>query len=104
MSLQKMSMLKDAQQVDIDDYTAQAHFVRAFAHFTLFQNMGGQCLTLPKFLGPDDQWDIPRLSKHETLMKIAADFGYGLLLTMLRLIRCEEIIRFLGGAGHLKPS
>ena len=99
MSLQKMSMLKDAQQVDIDDYTAQAHFVRAFAHFTLFK-IWGPMPYLTKVLGPDDQWDIPRLSKHETLMKIAADLDTAITY----YVKADKMRRdnpVLGGAGHL---
>jgi hypothetical protein len=99
MSLQKMSMLKDAQQVDIDDYTAQAHFVRAFAHFTLFK-IWGPMPYLTKVLGPDDQWDIPRLSKHETLMKIAADLDTAITY----YVKADKMRRdnpVIGGAGHL---
>lgn len=72
-ALQNIGMLKDATQEDTDDIIAQAHFVRAFAHFTLF-NWWGRMPYITHVIGPEDQWDIPRLSKHETLMKIAADF------------------------------
>jgi hypothetical protein len=72
MTLQNIGMLKDASQEDIDDLIAQAHFVRAFAHFALFR-IWGPMPYITKVIGPDDQWDIPRLSKHETLMRIAAD-------------------------------
>ncbi|MDP4291780.1 MAG: RagB/SusD family nutrient uptake outer membrane protein, partial [Bacteroidota bacterium] len=72
MALQNIHMLSDAQQVDIDDYKGQAYFVRAFCHFTLFK-IWGRMPYLDKVLGPNDQWDIPRLSNHQTLMRIAAD-------------------------------
>lgn len=72
MTLEHIGMLKDGNPDDINDMIAQAHFVRAFAHFTLFRIWGGMPY-LTKPLGDDDQWDIPRLSKHETLMRIAAD-------------------------------
>ena len=99
MSLEKMSMLKDAQQVDIDDYTAQAHFVRAFAHFTLFK-IWGPMPYLTKAMGPDDQWDLPRLSKHETLMKIAADLDTAVTyFTKAQKMRRDNPV--YGGAGHL---
>ena len=71
LTLENIHML-EADPVIIDDYTAQAHFVRAFCHFELFR-IWGPMPYLTKSLGPDDQWDIPRLSKHETLMRIAAD-------------------------------
>lgn len=72
MVLKNIGMLKDVKQEDIDDFIAQAHFVRAFAHFELFR-LWGPMPYVTKVLGPDDQWDIPRLSKHETLLRIAAD-------------------------------
>lgn len=68
----KIGMLKDASQKDIDDFLAQAHFVRAFAHFHVFKFWGGTPY-LTKVLGPDDLWDIPRLSNYKTLTSIAAD-------------------------------
>ncbi len=71
MTLQNIKLLQADQEL-IDDYTAQAHFVRAFAHFELFR-IWGPMPYITKVLGPDDQWDIPRLSKHETLLRIAAD-------------------------------
>jgi hypothetical protein len=64
--------LLQADQADIDDFTAQAHFVRAFAHFELFR-IWGPMPYITKVLGTDDQWDIARLSKYETCIKIAAD-------------------------------
>ena len=70
--LQNIGLLKDVKQEDIDDFIAQAHFARAFAHFELLRIWGGMPY-ITKVIGPDDQWDIPRLSRHETLMRIAAD-------------------------------
>jgi len=71
-TLQNIGLLKDAKQEDIDDFIAQAHFARAFAHFELLRLWGGMPY-ITKVIGPDDQWDIPRLSRHETLVRIAAD-------------------------------
>lgn len=71
-ALENIKMLKDAKQEDIDDFIAQAHFVRAFCHFELFR-IWGPMPYITKTIGPYDQWDIPRLSKHETLIRIAAD-------------------------------
>lgn len=71
MSLANIKLLQ-ADPADIYDFTAQAHFVRAFAHFELFK-IWGPMPYLTKVIGPNDQWDIPRLSKYETCIKIAAD-------------------------------
>lgn len=99
LSLKNINKLKDASQEDIDDYTAQAHFVRAFAHFTLFK-IWGPMPYLTKALGPDDQWDIPRLSKHETLMRIAADLDTAAtFFAKANKMRRDNPV--IGGAGHL---
>lgn len=72
ITLQNIHLLQDVDQTVIDDYTAQAHFVRAFCHFELFR-IWGPMPYITKPLNPGDQYDIPRLSKHETLVRIAAD-------------------------------
>lgn len=99
IALQKIDMILDADQEEIDDLIAQAHFVRAFAHFTLFKVWGPMpYLTRP--LGPDDQWDIPRLSKHETLMQIAADLDTAYIyFEKANMLRRDNPV--VGGAGHL---
>lgn len=72
MTLQKIDLLLDAKQEDKDDLVAQAHFVRAFCHFELMRRWGPMPY-ITTVLGPDDQWDIPRLSKYETLKQVALD-------------------------------
>jgi hypothetical protein len=59
--------------IEVADLRGQAHFIRAYCHFTLFR-IWGPMPYLTKVIGPNDPWDIPRLSKHETCMQIAADF------------------------------
>lgn len=71
-ALQNIHLLKNVDQKIIDDFKAQAHFVRAYGHFALLRLWGGMPY-ITKVIGPDDQWDLPRLSNHETLLKIAAD-------------------------------
>jgi hypothetical protein len=97
-TLENIKML-EADQVIIDDYTAQAHFVRAFAHFELFR-IWGPMPYLTKSLGPDDQWDIPRLSKHETLVRIAMDMDTAAtFFAKAGLMRRDNPIP--GAPGHL---
>jgi hypothetical protein len=72
MVLQNIGQLKDGNSEDVNDLIAQAHFVRAFEHFELFR-LWGAMPYITKVIGGDDQWDIPRLSKHETMMRVAAD-------------------------------
>jgi len=78
MTLQNLDMLMDDKQEDIDDLTAQAYFIRAFAHFTLFKGWGGMPY-IRHVIGPNDQWDLPRLSKHETCLNIVADLDTALI-------------------------
>ena len=72
MVLKNIGMLKDASPVDINDFKGQAHFIRAFAHFELFR-LWGPMPYLTKVMSQGDEWDIPRLSKRETLIRIAMD-------------------------------
>lgn len=71
-TIKNINMLTDATQEDMDDLIAQAYFARAFAHFELVRWWGGMPY-ITKVIGSDDQWDIPRLTPHETLLKVAAD-------------------------------
>ncbi len=70
--LQNVKKLTDGKQEDIDDLIGRAYFVRGFCHFEIFR-LWGAMPYLTKPIGGDDVWDIPRLSKIETLMKVAAD-------------------------------
>lgn len=72
MTLKNINMLTDATQEDKDDLIAQAYFIRAFAHLSLVKLWGGMPY-VTTVIGPTDQWDLPRLSRHETLLRIAAD-------------------------------
>jgi starch-binding outer membrane protein, SusD/RagB family len=73
IALDKIDMVKDISSDEKNDLIAQAHFVRAFCHFELFR-IWGPMPYITKAIGAEDQWDIPRLSKYETLVKIAQDF------------------------------
>ena len=97
--LQKIGGLKGFSQEDIDDLIGQAHFCRAFAHYDLFR-FWGPFPYLTKVLGPYDSWDVPRLSKHETCLRIAADFD-----TAATYFEKANLMRRdnpdAGGVGHL---
>lgn len=98
MTLENIHML-EADPVIIDDYTAQAHFVRAFCHFELFR-IWGPMPYITKVLGPDDEWDIPRLSKHETMVRVAADLdSAATFFAKANLMRRDNPIP--GAPGHL---
>jgi hypothetical protein len=72
-ALRKVGRIEDATDDDKNDLRGQAYFIRAFSHLTLM-NFWGPFPYLDKVLGPTDQWDIPRLPKHEYLTRIAQDF------------------------------
>jgi hypothetical protein len=63
----------NVEAVEINDLKGQAHFVRAYCHFALFK-LWGPMPYLTSVIGPDDPWDIPRLSAYETCKQIAMDF------------------------------
>lgn len=98
LSLKNISKLKDVNDVDVNDFRGQAHFIRAFAHFELFR-LWGPMPYLNKVIGPDDQWDIPRLSKNETLLRIASDMdSAAIYFEKANLMRRDP---GPGVAGHL---
>ena len=72
-ALRKVQLIEDADDATKNDLRGQAYFVRAFCHLSLM-NLWGPMPYIDKVLGPTDQWDIPRLSKHECLTRIAQDF------------------------------
>ena len=73
IALKNVSRIVDATDEDKNDLRGQAYFVRALCHYTLFY-WWGPMPYLTSVIGPDDQWDIPRLSNHETLIRCAQDF------------------------------
>jgi len=72
MALENIDKLQNVDQKVIDDFKGQAYFVRAYSHFCLFR-MFGRMPYIRKSVGPDDQWDMVRLSNYETLVETAAD-------------------------------
>lgn len=99
MTLEKINKLTDATEQEKADFIAQAYFCRGFAHFTLCKFWGGMPY-ITKVLGPNDEWDIPRLSNHETLVKVAADMDSALFyFEKAGMMRRDNPV--LGGAGHL---
>lgn len=73
ITLQNLNRVEDAPTPeDIEDMRGQAYFVRAYAHFILACYWGPMPhITQP--IGAYDDWDLPRLSKHETFTAIAND-------------------------------
>ena len=72
ITLEKIDEIQDISKIDYYDLKAQAFFVRGFCLFEVFRGWGAMP-HITKALGPDDLWDIPRPSKHETCMNAAAD-------------------------------
>ena len=71
-TLANINLLKDGTANDKNDMIAQAFFVRGYAHFEVVKFWGGM-VYVTKVLGVDDNWNIPRLTPHETLLRVAAD-------------------------------
>lgn len=98
VSLDNIDMLTDASQQTINDLKGQAHFVRGYAHFALFR-LWGRMPYIDYVIGGDDQWDMPRLSNHETLQRIAKDLD-----SAAYYFEKAELMRRdpgPGGQGHL---
>jgi hypothetical protein len=73
MTLKNANMVQDALPADINDLIAQAYFIRAYAHFSLFR-IWGPMPYITKVLNDKSEFDIPRLSRYETCIKVAQDF------------------------------
>lgn len=72
IALQKLDQIQDALPEEIEDLRGQAYFVRGYAHFVLNRFWGPMPhLTTP--IGAYDEWDLPRLSKNESLRSVALD-------------------------------
>lgn len=98
ITLQNIKMLQ-ADPDDINDLIAQAHFVRAFSHFELFR-IWGPMPYITKALGPEDQWDIARLSKYKTCLAVAADMDTAATY-FEKAHRMRRDNPIPGGPGHL---
>lgn len=72
VALQNIHMLTDADEETINDFKGQAHFVRAYCHFSLAKIWGGMPY-IDYVITADDEWDIPRLSNNETYRRVASD-------------------------------
>lgn len=73
-SIANIDMLQDATDAQRNDLLARAYFARGMAHFTLCRYFGGMPYIDTK-LGADDEWDMARLSGHDTYVRCAGDFG-----------------------------
>ena len=88
--LQNIGLLKDVKQEDIDDFIAQAHFARAFAHFELLRIWGGMPY-ITKVIGPDDQWDIPPAYRGTKRLCALLPIWIQQLYFLKRPVSCAEI-------------
>ena len=98
LALDKIDMVQDISDEERNDIIGQAHFIRAFSHFELFR-IWGPMPYITKVIGEEDQWDIPRLSKHETLIRISQDFDTS--YTFFELAGKLRRDPAPGQAGHL---
>lgn len=73
LTLENVDRIKDASSpADIEDLRGQAHFVRAYCHFILMCYWGPMPY-MSASIGVEDDWDIPRLPKHEGFKRVAED-------------------------------
>jgi hypothetical protein len=97
IAIQKVNLIQDGTDNDKNDIRGQAYFFRAFCHLSLM-NFWGPMPYLTKPMGPTDQWDLARLSKHECLTKIAQDFDSSYyFFNLAGLVRRDPPV---GSAGH----
>lgn len=97
-AIANINLLQDATDDQRNELLARAHFVRALAHFNLCRYFGGMPYIDTK-LGADDEWDMARLSGHDTYVRCAEDFARA-----AEYWRAAGLMRrdaYPGEAGHL---
>ena len=73
ITLDNVHRVEDASDDVKNDFRGQAHFLRAFYHWTLFR-LWGPMPYLNYVMGPyDETWDLARLPKNDYLQMIAKD-------------------------------
>ncbi|WNH11886.1 RagB/SusD family nutrient uptake outer membrane protein [Thalassobellus suaedae] len=71
-TLEYLPKLEGATQGELDELKGQAHFMRAWYYYEMLKRQGGMPYITNSFNASDD-FELPRLSYHETALKIAAD-------------------------------
>lgn len=72
-TIEHLPDIPDCTDRERDETFGYAYFLRGFCHFVLCRRFGGVPY-LDHSLGPDDEWDLTRLSNWETYQKCAEDF------------------------------
>lgn len=70
--LENLPKLEGATNDEINQLKGQAHFMRAWYYYEILKRQGGMPYITYSFKGTDN-FALPRLSFHETALKIAAD-------------------------------
>lgn len=97
-TLENIDRLTNATESQKNDLIGQAYFVRGYAHFVLCRFFGGMPY-LDKALESDDEWDLSRLSAHDTYVRAAEDFDKA--CTYLKAAGKMRRDALPGEAGHL---
>jgi hypothetical protein len=77
--IEKLPMLEEATQQQKDEIKGQANFMRAWYYYEFLRRQGGMPY-ITKSLSGSDEFGLPRLSFHETALKIVADCDSALAL------------------------
>lgn len=98
-SIENIGRLTNAKPAEKADILGSAYFARAYAHFALCRFMGGMPYIAES---QKDDWDLPRLSNHETYTLAAKDFytAYEYLKEAGKMRRDARP----GVAGHLAAA
>lgn len=72
IALENIDLIQNATMLEKYDLRAQAYFVRGFCLFHLLRTYGPMP-HITKPLGPNDEWDIPALTKYETALAVVQD-------------------------------
>ena len=76
VTIEHIDECRNITEQQYNDLLGQAYFLRGYSHFGLCRLFGGMPY-IDHTIGAEDEWDLPRLSCHETYMRAAQDMLKG---------------------------
>lgn len=76
LTIEHIDDCRNITEQQYNDLLGQAYLLRGYSHFGLCRLFGGMPY-IDHTIGADDEWDLPRLSRHETYVRAAEDILKG---------------------------
>ncbi|MBR6933640.1 MAG: RagB/SusD family nutrient uptake outer membrane protein [Bacteroidales bacterium] len=76
VTIEHIDECRNITEQQYNDLLGQAYFLRGYSHYGLCRLFGGMPY-IDHTIGADDEWDLPRLSRHETYVRATEDMLKG---------------------------